>query len=170
MTSSEVAAREVLRYPHSSLKQRCEPIPPGDELDRVARDLLDTMRSFRGCVGLAAPQIDELVRVIVVDVSEHKKATTSHGLLVLANPVVVERSGDELGREGCLSIPDLTANVRRATWTRVEALLPAGETVTIESDGFEARALLHELDHLDGILFLDRIASRADVFARKRYA
>lgn len=106
MTSSVVAAREVLQYPHPSLKQRCEPIPPGDEL----------------------------------------------------------------GREGCLSIPDLTANVRRATWTRVEAVLPAGETVTIESDGFEARALLHELDHLDGILFLDRIASRADVFARKRYA
>ena len=170
MTSSEVAARKVLRYPHPSLKERCEPIPPGPELDRVARDLLDTMRSFPGCVGLAAPQIDELVRVIVVDVSEHKKATTSHGLLVLANPVVAETTGDELGREGCLSIPDLTANVRRATWIRVEALTAAGENVAIETGGFEARALLHELDHLDGILFLDRIASRADLFARKRYA
>jgi peptide deformylase len=170
VTSSEVAAREVLRYPHPSLKQRCEPIPPGDELERVARDLLDTMRSFPRCVGLAAPQIDELVRVIAVDVSEHEKATTSHGLLVLANPVVVEAAGDELGREGCLSIPDLTANVRRATWIHVEALGPAGENVAIETGGFEARALLHELDHLDGILFLDRIASRADLFARKRYA
>jgi len=170
VTSSEVAARKVLRYPHPSLKQRCEQIPPGAELDRVARDLLDTMRSFPGCVGVAAPQIDELVRVVVVDVSEHKKAPTSHGLLVLANPVVVEASGDELGREGCLSIPDLTANVRRATSIRVEALTPAGEDVSIEADGFEARALLHELDHLDGILFLDRIASRADLFARKRYA
>jgi peptide deformylase len=170
VTSSEVATREVLRFPHPSLKQRCEPIPPGDELDRVARDLLDTMLSFPGCVGLAAPQIDELVRVIVLDVSGHKKATTSHGLLVLANPVVVETSGDELGREGCLSIPDLTANVRRATWIRVEALAPAGENVVIETDGFEARVLLHELDHLDGILFLDRIASRADLFARKHYA
>jgi peptide deformylase len=170
VTSSEVAAREVLRYPHPSLKQRCEPIPPGDELERVARDLLDTMRSFPRCVGLAAPQIDELVRVIAVDVSEHEKATTSHGLLVLANPVVVEAAGDELGREGCLSIPDLTANVRRATWIRIEAIVPAGENVAMETGGFEARALLHELDHLDGILFLDRIASRADLFARKRYA
>jgi len=170
VTSSEVAARKVLRYPHPSLKQRCQPIPPGAELDRVARDLLDTMRSFPGCVGLAAPQLDELVRVVVVDVSDHRKATTSHGLLVLASPVVVEASGDELGREGCLSIPDLTANVRRATRIRVEALTPAGEDVSIEADGFEARALLHELDHLDGILFLDRIASRADLFARKRYA
>jgi peptide deformylase len=165
-----VAAREVLRYPHPSLKRRCEPIEPGDELDRVTRDLLDTMRSFPRCVGLAAPQIEELVRVIAVDVSEHEKARTSHGLLLLANPVVVEASGDELGREGCLSIPDLTANVRRATWIRVEALVPTGENVAIETDGFEARALLHELDHLDGILFLDRIASRADLFARKRYA
>ena len=170
MTSSEVAARKVLRYPHPSLKERCEPIPSGLELDRVTRDLVDTMRAFPGCVGLAASQIDELVRVVVVDVSEHKKATTSHGLLVLANPVVVETSGDELGREGCLSIPDLTANVRRATWIRVEALVPAGEKVAIETGGFEARAVLHELDHLDGILFLDRIASRADLFARKRYA
>jgi len=165
-----LAAREVLRYPHPSLKQRCEAVAPGDRLTQVAADLLDTMRSFPGCVGVAAPQIAELVRVVVVDVSEHRKATTSHGLLVLANPVVVESSGDELGREGCLSIPDLTANVRRATQIRVAALTPDGEDVTIESEGFEARALLHELDHLDGVLFLDRIASRADLFARKRYA
>jgi peptide deformylase len=165
-----VSAREVLRYPHPSLKQRCERIEPGEELERVARDLLDTMRSFPRCVGVAAPQIDELLRVVVVDVSAHEKATTSHGLLVLANPVVVDASGDELGREGCLSIPDLTANVRRPTWVRIEALVPTGEEVTIETDGFEARALLHELDHLDGILFLDRIASRADLFARKHYA
>jgi peptide deformylase len=165
-----VAAREVLRYPHPSLKQRCDAIEPGDELRRVAGDLLDTMRSFPRCVGVAAPQIDELVRVVVVDVSEHAKATAKHGLLVLANPVVVEASGDELGREGCLSIPDLTANVRRATHIRVVAVTPAGEEVAIETEGFEARALLHELDHLDGILFLDRIASRADLFARKRYA
>ena len=165
-----MTAREVLRYPHPSLKQRCEPIEPGDELTRIAADLLDTMRSFPRCVGIAAPQIDELVRLVVVDVSEHPKATAKHGLLVLANPVVVEASVDELGREGCLSIPDLTANVRRATHIHVEALTPEGEEVDIETAGFEARALLHEVDHLDGILFLDRIASRADLFARKRYA
>jgi peptide deformylase len=164
-----VAAREVLRYPHPSLKQRCEEIEPGERLTQVAADLLDTMRSFPRCVGVAAPQIDELVRVVVVDVSEHKKATTSHGLLVLANPVVVESSGDELGREGCLSIPDLTANVRRATQIRIEALTPDGE-ITLDTEGFEARALLHEVDHLDGILFLDRVDSLTrDVFERKNY-
>jgi peptide deformylase len=94
----------------------------------------------------------------------------SHGLLVLVNPRVVARSGAEVGREGCLSIPDLTANVRRATRIVVEARVPEGRERRIETEGFEARCLLHEIDHLDGILFLDRVDSLAtDVFRRKRY-
>ena len=79
-------------------------------------------------------------------------------------------SGAEVAREGCLSIPDLTANVRRATEIVVEARSPAGERVVVESQGFEARCILHELDHLDGILFLDRVDSlKTDVFRRKHY-
>jgi peptide deformylase len=160
-----VAVRKVLRYPHASLKAVCRD-PEPDEADRVAKDLLDTMDSFGHCVGLAAPQLDELVRIVVVDVSEHPKATTSHGRLVLVSPVVVRREGGEVAREGCLSIPHLTANVRRATNIVVEAA--GGERV--ETEGFEARCLLHEIDHLDGILFLDRVDSLAtDVFRRKRY-
>jgi peptide deformylase len=136
----------------------------------VARDLLDTMRSFPRCVGIAAPQIDELVRLVVVDVSEHPKATVSNGELVLVNPRVVESSGAEVAREGCLSIPDLTANVRRATAIALEASAPDGSPVAIDSEGFEARCLLHEIDHLDGVLFLDRVDSLAtDVFRRKNY-
>jgi peptide deformylase len=158
-----VPPREVLRYPHPILKQRCAEAPP-EEAARVARDLLDTMQSFPRCVGLAAPQIGEAARVVVVDVTGHPKATASHGLLVLVNPVIVRTEGAELGREGCLSIPDLTANVRRATHIVVEA---AGTRV--ESEGFEARAIQHELDHLDGILFLDRIASKDDLFRRRSY-
>ena len=128
------------------------------------------MRSFGHCVGLAAPQLDHLVRMVVVDVSEHPKATTSHGELVLVSPRVVSEEGSEVAREGCLSIPDLTANVRRATTIAIEARDPAGEPVTVETEGFEARCLLHEIDHLDGILFLDRVDSLAtDVFRRKRY-
>jgi peptide deformylase len=131
----------------------------------VARDLIDTMRSFPGCVGLAAPQIGELVRVAVVDCSEHPRAVDPNGLLVLVNPRIVRSEGDELGREGCLSIPDLTGNVRRATAIRVEA-----GPVAVESGGFEARCIQHELDHLDGILFLDRVESLAhDLFVRKVY-
>jgi peptide deformylase len=167
-----MGVREVLRVPHPLLKQTARPLDDDDlaEAERVAADLLDTMRSFPRCVGIAAPQIAELVRLVVVDVSEHPKATTRSGELVLVNPRVVESSGAEVAREGCLSIPDLTANVRRATHVALEAQTPAGEAVAIETEGFEARCLLHELDHLDGLLFLDRVDSLAtDVFRRKSY-
>jgi peptide deformylase len=141
-----------------------------EEAARVAADLLATMRGHSGCVGLAAPQIDELVRVVAVDVSEHPKARRSNGELVLVDPAVVRSSGAKVAREGCLSIPHLTANVRRATAIVVEARTPAGDAVSVDSEGFEARCLLHEIDHLDGILFLDRVDSLAsDVFRRKTY-
>ncbi len=164
--------RDVLRYPHPSLKQVARPLDRAEHelAQRVAADLVETMRSFPGCVGLAAPQLDELVRMLVVDVSEHPRATKHHGLHVLVNPRVVLSSGAEVAREGCLSIPDLTANVRRATEIVVEARTPEGSTVVLESEEFEARCILHELDHLDGKLFLDRVDSlKADVFRRKRY-
>jgi peptide deformylase len=156
--------RDVLRYPHPLLKQVCRPADRGEAL-RVAEDLLDTMRAFPGCVGLAAPQIAEAVRIAIVDVSEHPRADTSNGLLVLVNPRIEHAEGAEVAREGCLSIPDLTANVRRATTIRVSA-----RGVRVECHGFEARCVLHELDHLDGVLFLDRVDSIAsDVFLRKVY-
>ena len=137
----------------------------------MATDLLETMRSFPGCVGIAAPQINELVRVVVVDVSEHKKAPESHhGELVLVNPLVTRAEGAKVAREGCLSIPHLTANVRRATAITLTATTPDGAPVELESVDFEARCLLHEIDHLDGLLFLDRVDSLAtDVFRRKTY-
>jgi peptide deformylase len=164
-----VPVRPVLRVPHPALKQVARPAGDAADVERVARDLVDTMSSFGHCVGLAAPQIDELVRVIVVDVSLHPKATTANGLLVLVDPRVVESEGRELGREGCLSIPELTANVRRATRVVVEARTPTGDERVVEAEGFEARCLQHELDHLDGILFLDRVESLAsDVFLRRR--
>jgi peptide deformylase len=167
-----VASREVLLFPHPALKRQARRLGAGggEEAERVARDLLDTMAAHPGCVGLAAPQLGELVRLVVVDVSGHKKAATSNGLLVLVDPVVVVEEGAEVAREGCLSIPNLTANVRRATRIGVIAGTPAGERLELTSDGFEARCLLHEIDHLDGLLFLDRVDSLAtDVFRRKRY-
>jgi peptide deformylase len=165
-------ARDVLRYPHPALKAKAAPadLSNRDAIDRVGRALVDTMQAHPGCVGLAAPQISELVRMVVVDVTEHPRATSSNGLLVLVNPSIVEASGSEVAREGCLSIPDLTANVRRATAIVVQAATGAGEELEISSEGFEARCLQHEIDHLDGILFLDRVDSlRKDVFPRKKY-
>lgn len=165
-------ARAVLRYPHPALKQTASPLEPNrrDEIVRVASDLVDTMRAHPGCVGLAAPQLGDLVRMLVVDVTGDRRATVSNGLLVLVNPRLVSASGSVVAREGCLSIPDFTANVRRATQIVMEAATPDEEMRRIESEGFEARCLLHELDHLDGILFLDRVDSlKTDVFRRKRY-
>ncbi len=164
-----MAARPVLLYPNPLLKQRCSPIADPTEIARVAADLIDTMRSRPRCVGLAAPQIGERVRVAVVDVTGHHKATSCSGLLVLVNPSIVRAEGEELGREGCLSIPDLTANVQRASVIEIEAVNPEGEPLSVTAEGFEARALQHELDHLDGILFLDRISSKQDLFRRRGY-
>jgi peptide deformylase len=160
-----LAVKPVLLYPDPVLKQIAAPAQP-DQIEPVRADLLDTMDSLGHCVGLAAPQLGALVRMAVVDVSEHPKAETSNGLLVLVNPRVAEAEGSEVAREGCLSLPDITANVRRATRVVVEHLEGA-----VECHGFEARAVLHELDHLDGVLFLDRVDSLAeDLFERRRYS
>ena len=152
------------------LKQRALELGAVDDDSRaLAQDLLDTMRAHERCVGIAANQIGVLRRCVVVDVTGHVKAKTCHGEIVLFDPEVVSASGAEIGREGCLSLPDLTANVRRATDVVVRGLDLMGAEIRIETDAFEARALLHEIDHLDGILFLDRVASLAtDVFRRKR--
>ena len=160
-----MAVREVLLYPDPRLKQVAQPAQ-ASEVDAIAADLVDTMRSYERCVGIAAPQIDIPARVAVVDVSDHPKAATSNGLVVLANPRVVDAHGAEVAREGCLSLPEVTANVSRPTSIVVEHL--GG---TLRCEGFEARCVLHELDHLDGILFLDRVASLVDdVFRRRSYA
>lgn len=168
-----MAVRPILLFPHPSLKRAARALEPerdADEVARVERDLLDTMEGGPRTVGLAAPQLDELVRMIVVDVSGHPKATSSHGRLVLVNPRIALSRGSEIGREGCLSIPHLTANVKRATEIVVEALEPRGTPVEVRAVGFEARALAHEIDHLDGILFLDRVESvKDDLFRRKSY-
>ena len=161
--------REVLRFPHPDLKRRC-PAVGEDDVAALVEDLLGTMSGYPRCVGIAAPQIGALVRVCVVDCSLNPKLTGHHGRLVLVDPEIVDRSeAAEVAREGCLSIPELTANVRRATEIVVEASEPSGQTRVVRAEGFEARCLQHEIDHLDGILFLDRVDSlTSDVFQRKR--
>lgn len=163
-------ARDVLRYPHATLKAPASPVEPGFDAEALARDLVDTMRNSPACVGIAAPQIGVSARAFCLDVSGHQRAKTNHGLVVMINPTIVDRSGKEVRREGCMSLPDLTANVARSARVTVEGSTPLGEHVRIEADGFEARAFQHEIDHLDGLLFLDRVSSLiADLFPRKRY-
>ncbi|HEV2757106.1 MAG TPA: peptide deformylase [Actinomycetota bacterium] len=164
-----MAVRPVCRLPAAVLKQRAEPLA-GEDGEQIAEDLVATMRASPACVGLAAPQIGVSRRAFALDVSEHPKTTVCHGLVVLFDPVVVESSGRAVGREGCMSVPDLTANVARATSIVVSGTTPEGVQRVIATEGFEARAFQHEIDHLDGMLILDRVASLAtDVFRRKVY-
>jgi len=150
--------RPVLEFPHPLLKAACRPATR-EEARRVAADLLDTMRCHPGCVGLAAPQIGEPVRVAVVDVSEHRLTTAYNGLLVLVNPVIEMGLGGEVAREGCLSLPSIIAEVRRARRIRVLGWDLEGRDGELWAAGFEARAIQHEVDHLDGVLILDRVTS-----------
>ncbi len=164
-----MTVRPVRRIPDRVLKAKAEPV--GDKLDpALAVDLVETMRSSPACVGLAAPQIGVARRAFALDVSSHPKATVVHGLVVMVDPRIVESRGRELGREGCMSVPDLTANVARATSIVVQGRSAEGEVIVIATEGFEARAFQHEIDHLDGLLILDRVASlESDVFARRVY-
>jgi peptide deformylase len=165
-----VAVRPVVHLPHPCLKQRSQPVGPVDDAARaLAVDLVDTMRSRPACVGLAAPQIGVALRAFVVDVTGHRKARSCHGEVVLLDPELVVAEEPVLAREGCLSIPDFTGEVARAARVVVRGVTPRGDVRTIEADAFEARALLHEIDHLDGLLFLDRVASHASVFRRRVY-
>ncbi|MEX2394980.1 MAG: peptide deformylase [Actinomycetota bacterium] len=165
-----MSVRGIRLYPDPVLKQVASPVGTiDDDALSLATDLVDTMRSHERCVGVAANQIGVLRRCICVDVTGHAKARSSNGLIVLFDPEIVGSDGSEVAREGCLSLPDLTANVRRATDVKVRGLTPERQQRTIVTDAFEARALLHEIDHLDGILFLDRVDNIAkDVFARRR--
>lgn len=161
--------RPVLKYPHPCLRQPAAAVTEFDgAVLELARDLVETMRSHPRCVGLAAPQVGASVRMIAIDVSDHPKTIASHGLVVMVNPRVTATAGAEVGREGCLSLPEVTANVSRAKRIRFEAIFPDGEKFQSISSGFEARAIAHEIDHLDGILILDRVASPAELFARRQ--
>jgi peptide deformylase len=144
--------------------------PTDPEIVQLAADLVATMRVSPGCVGLAAPQLGVGAQVFSVDVTQHPKTAITHGTFVLCNARVVEASRWRPGREGCLSVPDLTGDVKRAARVVVEAVLPGtGEPVRLSSDAFEARALQHEIDHCAGKLFLDRVAGAHAVYRRKVY-
>jgi peptide deformylase len=167
-----MAILPVLVYPDPRLKAVCEPVEQLDEeMLRFIDDLVETMENSPGCVGIAAPQVGMLKRIIVIDASKNPKATLNHGHLVLINPRIERQDGEVLAREGCLSIPQFTANVKRAKEITVTAMVPNGDTITITTSDFEARVILHENDHLDGFLFLDRVSSlKTDVFRRKNFA
>jgi peptide deformylase len=157
--------RTVLRYGAPALQEVAAPVESvDDEIRRLIDDLVDTMYAAPG-VGLAAPQIGIPLRVAVIDLSVGKRGGE---LLALVNPEFVERDGMQLEEEGCLSVPGFTATVPRPSRVVVRALDRTGTSQTIEGTGLLARALQHEVDHLDGRLFLNRIRGlQRDLIVRK---
>jgi peptide deformylase len=166
-----MAVLDVLTYPHPLLKQVSPAVADIDGSIRcLIADLTETLEHHPGCVGLAAPQTGHLKRIIIIDASRHRKPVPNHGRQVLVNPVIEEHAGEAAAREGCLSLPDFTANVKRATHIVCRATAPDGKEILLSTSDFEARLILHEVDHLDGLLFLDRVSSlKTDVFRRKSY-
>jgi peptide deformylase len=166
-----MAVLDILVYPDERLKQVSEPVQVfDDDFRQFVADLDETRLQAPGCVGIAAPQVGRFQRVVIVDLSIMRKPHPNHGHMVLANPEIIEYGGFVRGREGCLSVPDYTGNVMRAGKITLEACDQHGELQRFEFEGFEARAVQHEIDHLDGLLFLDRLVSRrTDLFRRKVY-
>ncbi len=167
-----MAVKDVLIYPDPRLKEICTPIVDFTEsAPQILQDLVDTMIDAGHSVGIAAPQIGDLYRVAVVDVSNSKlgKKQENHGLLQMVNPEIIETEGSQIVREGCMSVPDYTGNVTRSESIVVQFLDQNQQLQVIRCDGFEAIAIQHELDHLDGLLFLDRVSSlKTDLFRRKQ--
>jgi peptide deformylase len=161
----------VVRAPHPVLSTPTEPVDPlSPEVTAFAAALVATMRAHPGCVGLAANQVGVPWRVFCLDVGGHRKTRSHAGLIVLANPVLIAADEPRPGREGCLSVPDLTGDVARAQRVTVTGVVPgSGEQRLVEADAYEAIGLQHELDHLDGRLFLDRVVGAHAIHARKRY-
>lgn len=165
-----MALLEILTYPDERLKQLSEPVPVIDSrIHDFIRDLEATRLAGPSACGIAAPQVGVFQRIVIVDVSSMKKPVANHGHLIMINPEIIEHDGMAMGREGCLSVPEFTGNVIRAEKIKLHFQNPQGETIQFETAGFEARAIQHEMDHLDGLLFLDRLVSRrTDLFRRKQ--
>ncbi|MEW8205545.1 MAG: peptide deformylase [Candidatus Thiodiazotropha taylori] len=166
-----MAILDILKLPDPRLKEVSQEVEHfDDELLAFIDDLEETRQAGPAAVGIAAPQVGRLQRIVIIDCSTTRKPVPNHGRLVLVNPEITEWDGFELGREGCLSVPDYTGNVIRAERIKMHALTPEGEPQEFEMEGYEARALQHEVDHLDGMLFIDRLVSRrTDLFQRKVY-
>lgn len=166
-----MAINDVIIYPDKRLKLEAREVEEFDDhVIKVVQDLKDTMLAAGHSTGIAATQIGSLYRIVVADASINKKCVENHGLLVMINPEIIEHEGFITSREGCMSVPDFTGNVNRAENIAVRFLDENMKPKTIDAHGFEAVLIQHETDHLDGILFIDRVISkRTDLFKRKKY-
>ena len=161
-----MAILNILTYPDPELKKISEPVEKIDDaITTLIDDMFETMYDAPG-IGLAAPQVGVLKRVIVLDIGERDGEQGAP--LALINPEIISSTGETTFEEGCLSVPEFTADVVRAEKVKIKGMNRKGEPIEIEADGLLAIALQHEIDHLDGILFVDRLGSvKRDIFKRK---
>jgi peptide deformylase len=161
-----MAVLPIVLYPHEALTTPAKPVEVFDaELHRFIDDMAETMYAAGG-VGLAANQVAALRRVTVIDIAEDGKPPV---LLEIINPTVVEKSGSIIWDEGCLSFPELFVDVKRASKVRVEYVDRHGAPKSIEGEGLLAVALQHEIDHLDGVCFIDRVSPLDRRLALRRF-
>jgi len=160
-----MALLTILKYPHPILREKSAPVTEFDEkLAQLAGDMADTMYAAPG-VGLAANQIGAALQLLVYDPDPDPE---KRNYRVLVNPTIVEAQGEEMGEEGCLSVREFCAEVKRAWRVVVEARDLEGNPLTIEVEDFPARVLQHEIDHLNGILFIDRIGPLKRALYKKK--
>ncbi|WML43654.1 peptide deformylase [Neobacillus sp. PS3-40] len=146
-----MAIRKIVMYPADILEQHCQEVKKFDrKLAKVLDDMYDTMIKYDG-VGLAAPQIGLDLKIAIVDIDDES------GTIEMMNPRILETAGEQTGPEGCLSFPGLYGEVTRPFYVKIEALDRLGRKFTLEAEDFLARAILHEIDHLDGILFTTKV-------------
>ena len=154
-TTTALKIHEIVKYPDPVLMKKCAPVTAFDEaLRTLVEEMFESMYVGEG-IGLAAPQIAIAKRLTVIDVSFKKNPKDK---LVLINPEVIEREGKQLEEEGCLSLPEIRLKVARDAWVKVKAQNEHGEWFEVEGEELLARAMLHEIDHLDGVLFIDRVS------------
>lgn len=153
--AKKLTIHEVVKYPDPVLAKRGEEVTEfGPELKTLVDEMFDSMYAAQG-IGLAAPQISLSQRITVIDVSFKKDPAQK---IALINPEIVERTGKQVEEEGCLSLPEIRERVERAAWVKVRAQDVTGKWFQVEGEELLARALQHEIDHLDGVLFIDRIS------------
>ncbi len=162
-----MSVREILQYPDPMLRVVCREVSPRDpRLPSLIEDLRDTLRISPG-IGLSAPQIGVALRVILVDLTDRERDKRP---ILLINPVILSMGSPRIIREGCLSIPQYTANVERMERIEVKGRDEQWREVVVSTSGLEAVAIQHEIDHLDGVLFIDRVAClKRDLFRRKGF-
>ncbi|WP_047151591.1 peptide deformylase [Aneurinibacillus tyrosinisolvens] len=139
--------RMIVKHPDPVLREKCKAVKKfTPNLHKLLEDMAETMYEAEG-VGLAAPQVGITKRVVVIDVGD--------GIIEMINPEIIEKKDEQFGPEGCLSIPGLLGDVRRAKWVKAKALDRHGNEITVEGEELLARAIQHEIDHLNGVLFID---------------